>query len=252
MAIVYLSPSTQEFNPYTGGGNEELYMNLIADQLVRWFRACGISYVRNSTEMTAADNIAASNAGQFSLHLALHSNASPAESAGERQGSEVYYSPSSPEGQRAALLIAENLKRIYPDPGKVQVLPSTSIGEVAKVTAPAVLIEFAYHDNPADAQWIRENIPLIAQNVAESVARFFALPFLPLRPSQPGCADLNHGTLNLRAAPSFSAEVVASIQDGTQLTVWNEYRNWFVVEWSGLSGFAVKQFITLEYPDISP
>ena len=34
MPIIYLSPSTQEFNPYYGGGNEEYYMNLIADAAV--------------------------------------------------------------------------------------------------------------------------------------------------------------------------------------------------------------------------
>ena len=33
MPTIYLSPSTQEFNPYSGGGNEEYYMNLIADAM---------------------------------------------------------------------------------------------------------------------------------------------------------------------------------------------------------------------------
>ena len=33
MPNIYLSPSTQEFNPYAGGGNEEYYMNLIADAM---------------------------------------------------------------------------------------------------------------------------------------------------------------------------------------------------------------------------
>ena len=28
MPTIYLSPSTQEFNPYVNGGNEEYYMNL--------------------------------------------------------------------------------------------------------------------------------------------------------------------------------------------------------------------------------
>ena len=29
MPSIYLSPSTQEFNPYIIGGNEEYYMNLM-------------------------------------------------------------------------------------------------------------------------------------------------------------------------------------------------------------------------------
>ena len=34
MPTVYLSPSTQEYNPYiTGAGSEEYFMNLIADAM---------------------------------------------------------------------------------------------------------------------------------------------------------------------------------------------------------------------------
>ena len=33
MPSIYLSPSTQEYNPYYGGGNEEYYMNLVADAM---------------------------------------------------------------------------------------------------------------------------------------------------------------------------------------------------------------------------
>ncbi|MCD8333908.1 MAG: N-acetylmuramoyl-L-alanine amidase [Clostridiales bacterium] len=246
MPFVYLSPSSQEFNPYVGGGNEELYMNLIADQLERWFRACSISFVRNTTDMTAAQSIEASNAGQFSLHLALHSNAAPEALSGVLQGTDVYYSPSSAHSRRAAELIAAQLRTVYPQPEKVRALPTTTIGEVAKVAAPAVLVELAYHDNPEDAQWIRDNVPEIAKALAEAVAQYFSLPFLPLQPPRAGYVDLNWGSLNVRAAPDTASEVVVSLQDGTQLTVWNHYGNWFVVEWNGVSGFALQQFITLE------
>lgn len=247
MAFVYLSPSTQEFNPYVGGGNEELYMNLIADQMERWFRACGISFVRNTTDMTAAQAIEASNSGQFSLHLALHSNAAPEQLTGVLQGTDVYYSPTSYQSRRAAELITDNLRAIYPYPEKVRALPTTVIGEVTKVYAPGVLIEFAYHDNPEDAQWIRDNVPEIAQNVSQAVAQFFDLPFLSPQPPQRAVVDLNWGSLNVRSAPNTASDIVVTVQDGTHLTVWNRYQNWFVVEWSGVSGFALQQFITLEH-----
>ena len=75
MAFLYLSPSTQEYNPYVNGGNEEYYMNLLADELEPYLHASGISFTRNTPDMTAATSIAASNAGDYDLHLALHSNA---------------------------------------------------------------------------------------------------------------------------------------------------------------------------------
>ena len=54
MPTLYLSPSTQEFNPYIIGGNEEYYMNLIADAMLPYLYASGVTVVRNSPEMTAA------------------------------------------------------------------------------------------------------------------------------------------------------------------------------------------------------
>ena len=77
MPIIYLSPSTQEGNYYVNGGTEEQYMNLLADKMVPYLDASGIRYTRNTPDMTAASSIAASNAGNYDLHLALHSNAAP-------------------------------------------------------------------------------------------------------------------------------------------------------------------------------
>lgn len=176
MPSIYLSPSTQEFNPYVIGGNEEYYMNLIADAMEPYLYATGIDFTRNTPQMTAASSIAASNAGNYDLHLALHSNATAAGD-GRARGSEVYYYPTSVNGKRAADIIANNLQMIYPLPNLVRTVPTTSIGEVRRTRAPSVLIEFAYHDNYQDATWIRDNIDAIAQNVVLSLADYFGIPF---------------------------------------------------------------------------
>ena len=52
MPSIYLSPSTQEGNPYIIGGNEEQYMNLVADAMEPYLRASGITFTRNSPDMT--------------------------------------------------------------------------------------------------------------------------------------------------------------------------------------------------------
>lgn len=174
MPYIYLSPSTQEFNPYAGGGNEEYYMNLIADAMEPYLYASGIAFERNTPDMTAAQSIAASNAGNFDLHLALHSNAS---SDGSARGGEVYYYPTSVQGKRLAEIIANNLQMIYPLSGKVRTIPTTTLGEVRRTRAPSVLIEFAFHDNPQDADWIRNNIDEIARNVVISLTDYFGIPF---------------------------------------------------------------------------
>ena len=71
MPTVFLSPSTQEWNPYLGGGNEEQYMNLLADRMEPYLRASGIRYVRNDPDRNVTGAIADSNAGRFDVHLAL-------------------------------------------------------------------------------------------------------------------------------------------------------------------------------------
>ncbi len=114
MPIIYLSPSTQEYNLfYDGNGSEEYYMNLVADAMEPYLTASGIEYVRNTPDMTAASSIRASNAGNFDLHLALHSNAAPPNLSGQLRGSDAYYYPYSERSRRLADIIVANLKAIY-------------------------------------------------------------------------------------------------------------------------------------------
>ena len=178
MPKVYLSPSLQEFNPYAGGGNEEYYMNLVADVMEPYLRASGIEFSRNNPSSTLSQTIAQSNSGNYDLHVALHSNASPEASKGQNKGVQIYYYPTSEKGKRLANLISEDYKDIYPDPSDVSVIPTTTLAEVRRTKAPAVLIETAFHDNPEDADWIRSNIDNIARSVSKSIADYFGVPFV--------------------------------------------------------------------------
>ncbi len=176
MPTVYLSPSLQEFNPYVGGGNEEYYMNLVADAMEPYLRASGINFVRNSPDMTLSQAINQSNNSAVDLHLAIHSNASPASNAGANTGADIYYFPSSNQGERFADIIAENYRQVYPR--DVQVIPTSSLAEVRRTKAPSVLVEVAYHDNVTDANWIRNNINNIARALSKSIAEYFGVPFV--------------------------------------------------------------------------
>ena len=92
MPSIYLSPSTQEYNNYyDGSGSEEYYMNLIADAMEPYLIASGINYTRNNRYGTVRQAILESNAGNYDLHLALHSNASPERLSGQLSGSDFYY-----------------------------------------------------------------------------------------------------------------------------------------------------------------
>ena len=175
MPRIYLSPSLQEYNPFYGGGSEEEVMNLIADAMESYLAADGIEYLRNAPEMTLGQAIADSNNSNVDFHLAIHSNAAPLPVAGTRRGPVVYYYATSPYGRQMAELIADELREIYPDPSKVQVLPTTTLRELRRTNAPSALVEVAYHDNPEDAAWIRGNIDEIGKALSNAVAAYFGL-----------------------------------------------------------------------------
>lgn len=243
MPIIYLSPSTQEWNLFVTGGSEEYYMNLIADAMIPYLRASGIQYTRNTPNMTAASSIRASNSGNYDLHLALHSNASPESLAGQLRGPDVYYDPRSWRGKQAADIIANNLKAIYPDPSRVDVRSTTTLGEVTQTRAPAVLVELAYHDNPDDANWIVNNIGEIAYNLVLSLTEYFGIPFI--LPTEPriGIVSTQNGRLNVREKPSTSAPIKGRLENGQRVTVWGTWNDWYVVESGALVGYAARQYI---------
>lgn len=245
MPRIYLSPSTQEYNEFVNGGSEEYYMNLIADAMEPYLISSGITFTRNTPDMTAASSIVQSNMGNYDLHLALHSNAAPMGQSGQYQGTDVYYYPTSIRGREAAEIIANNLKAIYPYPNLVKTVSSTTIGEVRKTKAPSVLIEFAYHDNVEDANWIKSNINAIARNVVLSLTEYFGIPFVEPQTPQAGMVDVRWGYLNIRSEPNTYSPILATAYQGEPLTVLGKTGDWYVVNYNGIVGYANSNYIDL-------
>lgn len=245
MPRVFLSPSTQEFNPYIGGGNEEYYMNLVADRMEPYLRASGISYVRNDPARAVTGAIADSNSAYYDVHLALHSNASPPNLAGRLRGIDIYYSPASAESERLATIIANNFKSIYPLPDRVTARPTTSLGEVTRTRAVAVLCEIGYHDNPEDAAWIRSNLTPIAANLTESLCDYFGIPFVMPQAVRRGMVVTDGSTLHLRSLPSTNARILAAIPNGATVTIYGTTGNWYVVSWNGQIGYVYSDFVVV-------
>lgn len=245
MPFLFLSPSTQDFNPYVTTGNEQYWMNQLADRMEPYLFASGLNVTRNDPNGSAAQSIRASNAGTYDFHLALHSNASPEALAGRQRGVDIYYFPASEEGLRMANILVDNLKPIYPLPERVRALPTVLIGEVRRTKAPSVLAELGYHDNVEDADWLTGNLEEIAAALSEGVTEYFGLPFLT--PSEPrtGIVTLSSGTLNLRSLPTTDAAVLAQLPNGATVTILGQFDEWYTMEYDGLHGFASSRYITV-------
>ena len=243
MPKIYLSPSTQEFNKYITRESEEYFMNLLADYLTPYLYSNGISFKRNKTYMTAKDNIEDSNNGNYDFHLALHSNAAPKGEEGTRQGAEIYYFPKSAKGLKMAQILKEHFEEIYPDPENIKIIPTTSLGEVDKTKAPAVLIEVAYHDNIEDAMWIEENLPVIAKAIGESLAEYFHIPFA--EPISPIFAkvETEYTNLNLRDMPNLTSRIFTSMPDDSSVVILGIKDNWARLIYNGILGFACNNYL---------
>jgi len=176
---VYLSPSTQA-NEYVTGGNEECYMNLIADAMVPYLRANGFDFSRNDPEDTLDKIIEKTNERIYDLYLALRSGYSPEGTEPPLQGINVFHYIYTPVGgERAASYFAENIKEIYPYPDLVTIVPAET-RELRDTNSTAVLVELGHRGNPADEMWMKENINAIAKNLVLSITEFLNRPFVDI------------------------------------------------------------------------
>ena len=243
MPFLFLSPSTQEYNPYVNYGDEETWMNALADAMEPYLRASGVNVTRNAPSETVSGSIRRSNTGNYDFHLALHSNAAPAALAGRLRGIDLYYYPGRTEAERMTGLLQETLEVVYPLPERVRSVTSTSLAEIRDTKAPAVLAELGYHDNLEDALWIQGNLDEIARALVLAVTEYFSLPFLLPEEERGGIAVQSGGNLNLRGGPGTRFPVIGKIPQGASLTVISRYGDWMVVEYQGTVGYVNAAYV---------
>lgn len=237
MPDVYLSPSTQDYNPYIIGGSEKYYMNLLADAMEPYLSSSGISYGRNDPNGNAAAAVARGNRGNYRLYLALHSNAAPEIYEGMLRGPDVYYYPTSAQGKRAAEIIANGLREIYPEPELVNTRTSTTLLELKRSKAPAVYLELAYHDNEQDARWIADNIDAIAENLVISIADFLGVQYYPPVFPATGTVRTRGGVLNVRSAPNTTFAVIGTLPNGRTVKIIGALNGWYAIEFKNTTGY---------------
>lgn len=243
MPNVFLSPSTQEWNKYATSGNEEQYMNMLADLMEPYMLSSGITFTRNDPARNVNGAIEDSNSGWYDVHLALHSNAGGGQYAGVSRGIEIYYSPYSDYSRRLATIIANNMEVIYPIPSKVSTIPTTSLAEVTRTKAVAVLAELGYHDNYEDEAWLKDNLELIARTMVQSLCDYFGIPFIEPSPVRTGTVRTDGSNLNIRSYPSTDSYIMGKIPNGGQVNIYGETDNWYVVKYNGITGYAAMDFI---------
>lgn len=166
---IYISPSLQEANVGIGDyGTEKYRMNQLADILEANLKLNNNYEVYRSGEnFTLSEAIADSNRINPDIHIALHSN------AGGGVGPEIFVYKQGIVAEKLANNIYEEIMKIYYGNIGRGVKYSTEIREVRETNSPAVLIEFAFHDNEKDATWIVNNMDIIALAIERGIDKYF-------------------------------------------------------------------------------
>ena len=157
MTKVFLSPSDQDNNAVTGGGNEQQLAIIRCDAASRVLRAHGVETKiseagRGDDSRGFLASVAEGNAWGADLYFADHTNATG--TARKASGVQMYCWMPNPASVNMGECIAKRLDPIVP--GGWQILNGSHLGEVKGPRMTAVLGESGYHDNPVDAAVIRE------------------------------------------------------------------------------------------------
>lgn len=153
--------------------NEHEQMCRFADELEKHLVRCGFE-VYNMKFCGMYDRVAYANAMNVALYIAPHTNGFD----GTVKGCRIHHYPSSKSEQFAKLLV-DGVKPLYysvmPAPKAVS---DNTLYELRAPFAPAVLPEWAFHDNEADAKWIVETVPALAEMTARMVCKYFNVEFV--------------------------------------------------------------------------
>ena len=107
------------------------------------------------------------------------------------------------------------------------------------------LLELAFHDNPEDAAWIKNNLDEVARILVLALTEYFDIPFFETENRRSGVVDVSWGNLNIRARPTTEAPIIAQAPDGAPLTIINTANGWHLVNFNGTVGYANADYITL-------
>ena len=155
---IYISPEDRASNVYASSAlwnghttNEKEQMGRCADYMERGLLRCGSFEVINAQYGNMYDRVKESNNWPADMHVAPHTNGFNGKAAGTR----VHCYPSD-RSRRIGKLIQDRIGSLSPGAPDFLV-EDDRLYELRATHMAAVLPEFAFHDNPEDAQWLVDN-----------------------------------------------------------------------------------------------
>lgn len=168
MPLIFLSPSSQFDNRYTGVNTTEgIQMNELAKILKQKLEAKGYRVYLPSSNTTYQERAALSNEVGADIHIPLHSN------SGGGTGTRIFYNGTIQGSKELSTAIFNYLGALTnaKDPKylKDDSTASLPFHEIRVPKAEMAYIEVEFHDISAKAQWIVNNKDAIADAIAKGI-----------------------------------------------------------------------------------
>lgn len=170
---VYLSPSSQPANTYSGvNTNEQAVCREIAKHCANALDRCGLDVICGDYG-DMYQRVAESNNWPSGLYVPIHTNAHNGKTSGTRA---MCYNMGG-EGYKACKAIFDRLAPITP--GKSENISAhPEYYEVWAAGAPTAYIEVDFHDVPAVAAWLVENTEKIGEAIAAGICDYFGVAYI--------------------------------------------------------------------------
>ncbi len=172
---IAISPEDRSSNIYHANAlwngrrtNEHEQMCRFADALEQHLVRCGFE-VYNMQFGNMYDRVAYADQMKVALYIAPHTNGFD----GTAKGCRIHHYASIKSEQFAKLLVDGAAPLYYAVSPAPKAVSDSGLYELRKPAAPAVLPEWAFHDNEADAKWIIESIPALAEMTAKACCTYF-------------------------------------------------------------------------------
>lgn len=185
---IYFSPSDQTRNTYAAGNtNEAAQCRQIALYAVEAAKRCGFEALTDAVsggDAAMDKRIEQSNDWGADVHIPIHTNAFN----GQVQGTRLFCFSIPGDGYNICAAIMNTLAPITP--GSSDNITTARFAEILQANSPTAYIEVAFHDNPAEAQWIIDHKKDIAEAIVKGLCNYFGMKYIapseePENPSEP-------------------------------------------------------------------
>ncbi len=174
--VVYLSPSNQMTNPYTGvDTNEGAQMQAVAKLLKPKLEAMGFIVYIGDVKTPLIDRATEAERLGADIYVAIHSNATGGKNNGSWQGSLVFHS-NNDGSKELAEYVSQHLSALTPTKDSGIVNDGYSERPYKEILHPQmtnVLVEVEFHDYPDYAKWIVNHKSELATAFADAILDYF-------------------------------------------------------------------------------